>query len=192
METTRPKIMGLLDRVAIGVLVLLTLLLLGIQVARAGEFIPAVGLTKSVDTDQAKVFGSVAFRGDLLPILKSEIGIAYRSEDRFDDRLKVRMWPVTASLWVAPIPALYAGGGVGWYHTTFDYDQDRIPFPVSDETKQEFGVHLGGGVKVPLTPVVGLDLHGRYVMMRKQDSRLVPEKFSPDFWSSSLGLALHF
>jgi hypothetical protein len=29
-------------------------------------------------------------------------------------------------------------------------------------------------------------------MMREQDSRLVPERFDPDFWSTSLGLAISF
>ena len=118
--------------------------------------------------------------------------MAYRSESRFDERLHVRMWPVTASLYLAPLPMLYAGAGVGWYQVTYDYDQSKIPFAVSDETKQEFGVHLGGGMTLPVTPSVGIDLNGRYVMMRDQRSRLVPEKFSPDFWTSSLGLALKF
>ena len=194
MMIQRRKLMGLIDRAIIGALLLLAMVLLGVQVARAGaEIIPGVGLTRSVDGgDQVKVLGSLALRTDLLPIVKTELGVSYRSEDLFDDRLHRRIWPVTASLWLAPVPQLYAGGGVGWYHTTWDYDQDRIPFAISDRTTEEFGVHLGGGVRFPIAPSAAVDLHGRYIMMRDQDSRLIPEHFSPDFWQSQLGLAIRF
>ena len=99
------------------------------------------------------------------------------------------MVPVTTSLYLAPVPAIYAGGGVGWYHTTFDYDSS---LPLADRTSEEFGVHLGGGVQVPLAPAASVDLGGRYVMMREQDSHLIPEHFDPDFWVTTLGLAIHF
>lgn len=163
--------------------------LLATTTAKSAEIIPAVGLTRATEADDAKFFGSLAFRGDLAPILQTEIGISYRSESRFDDRLQLRMWPVTASLWLVPVPSLYAGAGVGFYQVTYDYDQDEILLDIEDETKQEFGVHVGGGVKVPLGTSTSLDLHGRYVMMREQESRLVPEEFDPDFWNASLGLA---
>lgn len=193
MDTRPQRIFNLLDRAVVGALLFLVILLVGVQLANAGEIIPGIGLTKSVDgSEDPKVFGSLGFRTGLLPFLKSEVGIAYRSESRFDEALKLRMWPVTASLWVTPLPAIYAGAGVGWYNITYDYDQDRIPFPVSDETKQEFGVHVGGGLMVPIGPSAGLDLNGRYVMLRDQESHLVPEKFNPDFWTSTLGLAIRF
>src|SRR5205814_1094707 len=82
--------------------------------------------------------------GAVLPFLKTEIGVAYRSETRLGGDLKVRMWPVTGSLWLAPLPMLYAGGGVGWYHTTFDY---APALAIANETKERFGVHLGGGIE---------------------------------------------
>jgi len=158
--------------------------------AHAGEIIPSIGLSRTLDGDNdARVFGGVAFRGHLAPILLSEIGVAYRSESYFDDQLQVRMWPVTASLYLSPVPALYAGAGVGWYNTTFDYDS---ALPIRDETSQEFGVHVGGGLQVPLAPSAAVDLNGRYVFMRDQESPLVPESFDPDFWSTTLGLAFKF
>ncbi|HYM80330.1 MAG TPA: outer membrane beta-barrel protein [Candidatus Limnocylindria bacterium] len=193
MKTTLTGVpsMRALDRALIGAALLMGMLLLAAQVVRAGEIIPSIGITKTVDSDgdEAKVFGGLAFRGNLLPFLKTEIGAAYRSESRFNDNLKVRMWPVTASLWLAPVPVLYAGGGVGWYHTTLDYD-DSLPF--SDETSQKFGVHLGGGFAVPLAPMVGLDLNGRYIFLEQETSQLPPNEFDPDYWSTSLGLAIKF
>ena len=59
-------------------------------------------------------------------------------------------------------------------------------------TKQNFGVHVGGGFQIPLAPSAAVDLGGRYVMLRDQESHLIPEKFNPDFWVTQLGLAIKF
>jgi len=186
----KPNHRGPRRRAVVGAIIWLSLLALGVTVGRAAEIIPSIGMTRAVNgPDDSKTFGGLAVRGDLTPMIKTEIGLAYRSEDRFNDQLKIRMWPVTASAYLTPIPMLYAGGGVGWYYTTFDY---AGALALADETKQEFGVHLGGGLQVQLAPGAGLDLGGRYVMMREQESRLVPTKFDPDFWMTSLGLAIKF
>jgi len=167
-------------------------LVCGVGLAGATEIIPSVGLTSSVhDADHTtNASAGLALRGEA-GLISPEVAVGYRTEKRFDGALKEHMWPVTASLWLTPVPMLYAGAGVGWYYTTFDYDQDRFPL-VKDETRSDFGVHVGGGFKIPVTPVAGIDLQGRYVMMREQESHLVPEKFKPDFWTLSAGLALHF
>jgi opacity protein-like surface antigen len=165
-------------------------LALAARVAAAGEIIPSVGWTRAVDGNgDAKSSLGLALRGNILPALKAEVGVGYRSESRYNDQLDIRTWPVTASLYVAPVPVLYGGAGVGWYHTTLDY-ANNTPL-LEDETRQDFGVHVGGGMQVPLGPAA-LDLNGRYVMLQDQQSRLVPEKFDPDFWMMSLGLAIPF
>lgn len=193
MHMHRVRLYGLLDRAMIGAAILLTLVVTGVRMANSAELIPSLGLTKPVEGDaDAKMFGSLGLRGSILPAIKGEVDVAYRSEDMFDDRLHVRMWPVTASLWFAPIPNIYAGGGAGVYITKFDYDQDEIPFPVEDETSQDFGVHLGGGLRFPLAPSASIDLHGRYVMLREKDSPLVQEQFDPDFWMAKAGIAFGF
>jgi opacity protein-like surface antigen len=158
--------------------------------AQSAEIVPALGMTKAVDgDDQAKMSGSLSLRGNLIPLLQAEVGVSYRSEDRFDGQLHLRQWPVTASLYLRPASVIYAGAGVGWYNTTYDYDD---ALALEDETRQDFGVHVGGGVQIPLAEKVGLDLNGRYVMLQDQDAKLVPEKFDPDFWTTSLGLAIRF
>ncbi|MGH7731593.1 MAG: outer membrane protein [Candidatus Eiseniibacteriota bacterium] len=159
--------------------------------SRAAEIIPSVGITKSTREggEPARVYGGLALRGSFLPLLKSEVGVAYRRETRLDGNLEVKMWPVTASLWLTPIPALYAGGGVGWYHTTLDY---AAALPVADETHQEFGMHVGGGLAIPITGSAAIDLNGRYVFMDSQQTQLPPTRFDPDYWSTTLGLAIRF
>jgi opacity protein-like surface antigen len=165
-------------------------LLLSVGPAAAAEIIPSVGLTRSVDSDDTESLLGLALRGSLLgQVVKTEIGAQYRSESLYGGDLSVRQWPVTASVWLSPVPSLYAGAGVGWYHTTYDYEDE---LGLDDNTEQNFGVHVGGGLRVPLIPQAALDLQGRYVFLQDQESQLVPESFDPDFWSLSLGLAIGF
>jgi len=184
-------VLRLLDRALIGALLLLALLLMGVNAARAaGQIVPSVGLTRTVDGDnESKISGGLAVRGTLLPLVMGEIGASYREDELFDGDLNVRQWPVTASLYFTPIPAIYAGGGVGWYHTSFDYADDT---GLPSSTDEEFGVHLGGGLQIPIAPMAAVDLSGRYVFMQDQESHLIPETFDPDFWTTSLGLAIKF
>jgi len=159
--------------------------------ARGAELIPSIGITRTVHGgNDASVFSGLALRGPLAPALVGEIAVGYHDDSRYGDQLHVRSWPVTASLYVSPMPVVYAGAGVGWYHTTLDY-ASNLPALV-DETTQRFGVHVGGGMELPLGGVTALDLNGRYVMLQPQESRLVPETFDPDYWTTSLGLAFHF
>ena len=91
--------------------------------SRAMKLIPSIGFTKAMEptAGPGKLFGGLALRASLLPFLSAEGGIAYRQDSFANGDLKLRTWPVTASLWVTPIPVLYAGGGVGWYRTSYDY-----------------------------------------------------------------------
>jgi hypothetical protein len=188
--TDRRALYRALDRALIGALFVLAVLLVAVQAARAAEIVPSVGMTRAVEgDDQSQVSGGLALRGNLAPFLMTEVGASYRSEERFNGDLKVRQWPVTASLYLKPVPALYAGGGVGWYQTSFDYAAST---GIQNSTDQKFGVHVGGGLQVPLAPAAALDLGGRYVFMQKQESPLIPEKFNPDFWTTTIGLAIKF
>lgn len=159
--------------------------------ARAVEIIPSLGVTKSTDENagDAKAFGGLAARFSVLPFLKLEGGIGYRQDSFGGGDVTMRQWPMTASVWAAPLPMVYAGGGFGWYRTSFDY-RNELPFESSTTLKT--GVHLGGGVSVPVAPKLALDLNGRYIFMQKgNDPAQVPTTFDPDFWSLSLGLAIH-
>jgi opacity protein-like surface antigen len=165
-------------------------LFLSVGKASAAELIPSVGLTRSVDSDDTESLLGLALRGSLISdVVKTEIGAQYRSESLSGGDVSVRQWPVTASLWLSPVSSLYAGAGVGWYHTTYDYEDE---LGLDDNTTQDFGVHVGGGLRVPVFPQAALDLQGRYVFLQDQESQLVPESFDPDFWSLSLGLAIGF
>jgi hypothetical protein len=180
-------------RQLVKVLTVASLVLATASVARAAvEIIPSYGMTKSTDANagDAQGYGGLAIRASLLPFLKAEGGIAYRQDSFSNGDVTVRQWPVTASLWASPLPALYMGGGVGWYRTTYDYSSS-VPF--EDATTDKIGVHLGGGLDIPIAPRLGLDLNGRYIFMQKDNSNpALPTTFNPDFWSTTLGLAIKF
>src|SRR6266550_4030679 len=125
----------------------------------ATEIIPSVGLTRSVDTDEAKSDVGLALRGTFIPsVLDVELKGQYRKQERFNGALTEKMWPVTASLWLTPLRVLHAGAGVG----------------------------------VPVASSVAFDLNGRYVWLEDQETASIPQKFNPDFWDMSLGLAFRF
>ncbi len=175
----------------VGVFMLATLTIASAGVAQAWEIIPSIGVTKSTDTnaDDAQGFGGLAVRVPLMSFLKAEGGIGYRQDSFGDGDLAIRQWPVTASLWATPLPMLYAGGGIGWYRTTYDYDS---ALPIEDTTDMQMGVHLGGGINMPIASNLGLDLNGRYIFMQEGDDLQLPTEFNPNFWTTSLGLAIRF
>lgn len=158
-------------------------------VAGAVQLIPSLGFTKSTEDNagDGKFNAGLALRAPLLPFLSAEGGISYRDESLSNGDVTVRMWPVTASLWLTPVPMVYAGGGLGWYRTSYDYHND---LPFEDTTSNDLGIHIGGGLAVPLAPTLGLDLNGRYIFMQENNNVQLPTEFNPGFWSLSLGLAI--
>jgi len=174
----------------VGALVLAALMTTGLGTARATEIIPSLGITKSTDANagDAQGFAGVALRAPLFPFLKAEGAIGYRQETF--PGLKLRQWPVSASLWLTPFPMLYAGGGLGWYRTTLAYNSN---IPIGNTTSDKVGVHIGGGVDVPLGPQLALDMNGRYIFMKQDQASLaIPTTFNPDYWNLTLGLAVRF
>ena len=178
-------------RQIVGVCVLAVLVTSAASRAHAIEISPSLGATKSTDANagDAKAFGGLALRAPLLPFLKVEGSIGYR-QDSFGSGgdIKVRQWPVMASAWASPLPMVYAGGGLGWYRTTVDYP---TTLPINDTTTMKMGVHLGGGVDIPIGSKLGLDVNGKYIFMQKDKNNVqLPTTFNPDFWTVGLGLAI--
>lgn len=156
------------------------------------QLIPSIGVTKSTDSNagDAQGFGGLALRAALTPMIKLEGGIGYRQDSYVDGAIKVHQWPVSASLWLTPVPSVYFGGGVGWYHSTIAYS---APLTSTDTTTDKGGVHIGGGFEMPIAPKLSIDLNGRYIFMAKDKATFdVPTTFNPDFWTASVGLAIGF
>jgi hypothetical protein len=191
MDHANRKPLRLTDRILIGAFVLLALMLIGIEASHAAEIVPSVGVTRAVSGDGSiKAFGGVAVRASVLPMIKTEIGVGYRSQPYFNGDLNVKMVPVTASAWFTGLPMFYVGGGVGLYRTTYDY---KAGLGLEDQTSHEFGTHVGGGFGFPLVPgVASLDLNARYVRLHDKGSPLDANGFKQSFVSTALGVAIKF
>jgi hypothetical protein len=156
------------------------------------QIIPSLGISKSTDTGakDAQAFGGLAVRVPVGSVIKLEGSIAYRQDTYGGGALRVRQWPTTASVWLSPVRSVYLGGGVGWYHTTLLLPDE---LHIANTTTDKAGVHIGGGIDVPVAPRLSLDLNGRYVFMTKDKASFdVPTTFNPDYWNMSLGMAISF
>ena len=185
-----PHVSNRIARALVGACAIATLLATGPRAAQAIEIVPSIGLSQGTDgSDQHTMFG-LALRQSLVPRIQGELQVAHRSEELSyaGETLTMRTIPVTASVWASPVPMLYVGGGVGAYLQAVEYEGNV--FPASNETN--FGAHLGGGMRFSMTPMVGLDLQGRYVFMDEQATQLSSGNFDPSFWSVSAGLAIGF
>ena len=127
--------------------------------AQSSELIPSLAMTKAVDSnDNTRLSYGLAFRAPMNTALSAEIGVGYRKDELSGGTVERTQWPIMGSLWLKPTQMLYVGGGVGWYNTTLHYPNTSI----ANSTSQDFGVHLGGGLSVPMVPdVASLDLNCR-------------------------------
>jgi hypothetical protein len=188
---THNRVARMLERSLVAALLATGLALVMVPVAKAGEIIPSLAWTKTPDASgDAAISYGLALRGGLVPMLDAEIGFNYRKSDMFDGKVESTQWPLTASLWLKPMPMFYLGGGVGWYNTTLHYPNTPA---LASYTSQKTGVHLGGGLTLPLVPgVASADLNLRYVYLGTQKSDLPPQNFKADYWTTALGVAFHF
>ena len=188
---THNRVARMLERSLVAALLATGLALVMAPVAKAGEIIPSMGWTKVPDGNgQTAVSYGLALRGGIAPMLDAELGFSYHKSDLFAGQVEQTQWPLTASLWLKPMPMFYVGGGLGWYNTTLHYPNTPA---LASYTSQKTGVHLGGGITMPLVPAVAsLDLNLRYVYLGAQTSDLPPQNFKADFWTTSLGVAFHF
>jgi hypothetical protein len=192
MHPASTRNLKLADRALIGGVVFVVLLLVGMEVAHAAEIIPSVGVSRSADgSSPAKFYTGVSLRSSIIPMVKADLGIAYRQDDVSNGLAKATTWPMTLSAWLAPVPLVYAGGGVGWYRTSYSFA--GVPgYTALAATNTTFGTHVGGGISWPLVPMLSLDLNARYVMLEKSKDAQVPSNYDPKFWSTSLGLGIKF
>jgi len=179
-----------LPRLATASLVFALFMFAGLRAAQAVQIVPSVGLSQATDGGDNKMMLAVALRNGLLPRTQAEIQVGYRSEtfEYAGQTFDLRTMPTTLSLWVSPVPMLYAGGGVGACFEAIEYGNNL--FPASNDT--QFGTHLGGGLHFSVLPMVGLDLQGRYVYLDKKSTALASGDFDPSFWTLSAGVAIGF
>jgi hypothetical protein len=190
MQSIQPKFRGVAERTLVGGIVFVVLLFLGVSISRAAEIVPSIGISKNTSGGDARFSTGVALRTSMMiPFVKGELGVQWHRDTYQDGSVNATSWPVTASVWFAPVPFFYAGGGAGWYQSTYSVKNQPLIASVTDRT---FGTHVGGGFSMPLAPMLGLDLNARYVRLEKKSNSLIPSNYDPSFWTTSLGLAVKF
>jgi opacity protein-like surface antigen len=147
---------------------------------------PQVGFYKVQDADNGSFIGGATCRLKFTPVLGAEASINYRQETYANDAVTVRSWPVMVTGLLYPLPMVYGAIGAGWYNMTFDYNQSMLPF-LTDETKQKFGWHFGGGVEAPARPNIKLIGDIRYVFL-DYDFQEVPGNPKNDFFMIMAGV----
>jgi len=188
---THKSVARMLERSLVAASLAIGLALVMAPAAKAGEIIPSLGWTKAPDGNgDAAIQYGIALRGGLVPMVDGEIGLGYRKSEVFNGQVESTQWPVTASVWLKPTPMFYLGGGVGWYNTTLHYPNTPA---LASYTSQKTGMHLGGGMSLPLVPgIASADLNLRYVYLGTEKSQLPPQNFKADYFTAALGCAIHF
>jgi hypothetical protein len=152
---------------------------------------PHLGIQKAQDADNTKYLVGGTIRARLLPALGAEGTISYRQEKYADESVTVKSWPVTVTGLLYPLPVLYGGVGAGWYNVTFDYNDTYNTAGFADETQQEFGWHLTGGLEIPVGPTVSIFGDVRYVFIDYEFADLpsaIVDDVNADFYSINTGL----
>jgi opacity protein-like surface antigen len=149
---------------------------------------PQLGFYKARDADNGSFIGGATCRLKFTPVLGAEASINYRQETYGNDAVTVRSWPVMVTGLLYPLPVVYGAIGAGWYNTTFDYNQSKIPL-LADETMQKFGWHFGGGVELPASSSIKLIGDIRYVFL-DYDFKEIPGSSDPksDFFVITVGI----
>ncbi|MBN2037501.1 MAG: porin family protein [Chitinispirillaceae bacterium] len=174
-----------------------TLLLLGLIALQAAQanaqsisLGPQLGFYKARDADNGAFMGGVVCRLKLTPVLGAEASINYRQEKYANDAVTVRSWPVMVTGLIYPLPVVYGAMGMGWYNSTFDYNQSKYPLlMLKDETTQKFGWHFGAGVELPVGSKTKLTGDIRYVFL-DYDFKEIPgsSDLKSDFFIITVGL----
>ena len=127
------------------------------------------GWYKSQDADQGKVYGGIQARWRVLPALSIEGLVDYRYEQSFPNNRKITSYPVLVSALFYPIPeskiSPYLLAGAGWYYSKLE---DRS----GSTWTNDFGVHAGAGVDIPLSPMITFNADLRYYILDINDQKV--------------------
>jgi len=175
----------------------LTLLLVVISAIPAAAqggigFGPQLGIYKVHDQEGARLMGGASLRIKLSEALGVEGSINYRHDEYSDGMVEATSWPVMVTGLIYPLPIIYGAIGAGWYNTSIEYNLPPGflggPGVITDETKQEFGWHFGGGAELPVGETVKLVGDVRYVFLDYEFESFPGTEANSNFFVITAGL----
>ena len=153
-----------------------------------GGFINARG------ADRGTWFGGIQARLRFLRYLAVEGSVSFHQNRYADGDVVVTQYPVQVTAMILPFPDgpldPYVLAGGGWYYTRIDYD-DSIGG--GSDTESVFGIHVGAGTNLWLTPKLSLFGDFRWVFIDEpgvDNSNVRNEEF--DYWQVTFGMNFRF
>lgn len=122
---------------------------------------PRVGLYKTQEAEHLEPLVGAAFRFRFSETFGVETSLSYRQQSFSGGEFTARGWPIEVNGLLYPFRSVYGILGLGWYATTFDFDQPAL----DDETSRDLGLHIGGGAYLPLSETLRLAGDIRYVFL---------------------------
>jgi opacity protein-like surface antigen len=150
------------------------------------------GVAGTTDSEASAITAGVHARFRLLQFVALEAAVDYRTSEYLDQTVEVSTVPLTASVLLYPFQIgplqPYLVGGVGWYLNSVDIQGGR-----SEDTNR-FGVHLGFGLDLAVTPEFVLHGDFRYVFMDATSDGIKEQvgEFDTDGWMVTVGLTWYF
>ncbi len=154
------------------------------------------------DDGEKTFFGGAHVRLRLPMLLALEGALDYRPSDERtvnspqpSTEFDVTTYPITVSAMFTPWPLVYLLGGVGWYNTTIEFSDPEITMGPTRETNDNFGIHFGAGLELPIGGDKSLSGDLRYAFLNYEVKKLdLPgvDELDADFFSFQIGLTLNF
>jgi opacity protein-like surface antigen len=144
------------------------------------------GLYKSNDSTSTILYGGVQARWKVFPALSIEGAFDYRPSESYPDNRKVTSYPILVSALFYLMPGAkfspYLLGGVGWYYSKIEDNE-------GSSTTYTPGLHLGGGLDIPLSHDVTFNADIRYFFMNYGDQKV--KDLNMDGYIISAGLTFY-
>jgi opacity protein-like surface antigen len=157
---------------------------------------PMGGYLRARDADRGTWFGGVQARLRFLRVLAVEGSISFHQNYYSDGDVVVTQFPVQVTALILPFPNgpvdPYLLGGVGWYYTRTDIDED-IAGEDEHETDNLFGFHVGAGLNLWLSDRFSLFCDFRWVFLDRpnvDDGNIRDQEY--DYWQVTFGMNFRF
>jgi len=148
---------------------------------------PHFGWVKPTNEGNNTALVGAATRLGLAQRLGAELSVDWRTDDL--ESGEIRTIPVQLSGLLYVLPAVHLTAGVGWYHVDASFDAVRDRLVHFDDSTWDTGLHVGGGIEIPIGSRTKLTGEARYVFLgyRLEDADEVLE-VDADFLDITGGL----
>ena len=130
-----------------------------------------LGYFKVGGDGEKTIYGGGHVRLRLPVLLSFEGALDYRPaasrdvEEAPGGEMDITTYPITVSALGYPFPGLYLLAGIGWYNTTLELKGSGSSSGPSSDTHDNFGIHCGAGLELPIGSNTSLSGDVRYVFL---------------------------